>query len=81
MEVTIIFLGEGSEVAMKTKEELNALKNEIEELNNKLKELTEDELKEINGGSFDEDIRKYIDGLINPEYVYKNAINKQKSIL
>ena len=36
---------------MKTKEELNALKNEVEELNKKLTELTEDELKSVTGGS------------------------------
>ena len=36
---------------MKTKEELNALKNEVEALNKKLAELTEDELKQVIGGS------------------------------
>ena len=36
---------------MKTKEELNALKNEVEELNKKLAELTEDELKSVTGGA------------------------------
>ena len=35
---------------MKTKEELNALKEEVETLNNKLKELTDDELKQVTGG-------------------------------
>lgn len=35
---------------MKTKEELNALKNEVEALNKKLSELTDDELKEVAGG-------------------------------
>ena len=35
---------------MKTKEELNALKKETEELKGKLAELTDDELKEITGG-------------------------------
>ena len=35
---------------MKTKEELNALKNEVEALNKKLAELSEDELKMVNGG-------------------------------
>ena len=34
----------------KTKEELNQLKSEFETLNNKLKELTKDELKKITGG-------------------------------
>lgn len=36
---------------MKTKEELNKLKEEIENINRKLKELTPEELKEITGGS------------------------------
>ena len=35
---------------MKTKEELNTLKNELKGLNAKLAELNEDELKEVTGG-------------------------------
>ena len=35
---------------MKTKEELNALKEEVETLNNKLAELSEDEMEEVTGG-------------------------------
>ena len=35
---------------MKTKEELNALKEEVEALNKKLAELTEEELKQVTGG-------------------------------
>lgn len=35
---------------MKTKEELSILKSELEELNKKLADLTEDELKEVCGG-------------------------------
>ena len=35
---------------MKTKEELNALKEEIEALNKKLAELTEEELAQVTGG-------------------------------
>ena len=35
---------------MKTQEELKALKEEFEILNSKLKELTEEELKEVSGG-------------------------------
>ena len=34
----------------KTQEELNTLKTEYETLNNKLKELTEDELEQVIGG-------------------------------
>ena len=36
---------------MKTKEELNALKEEVETLNKKLHELTEEELAQVKGGS------------------------------
>ena len=36
---------------MKTKEELNALKEDAETLNKKLAELTEDELKPVTGGT------------------------------
>ena len=35
---------------MKTKEELNALKEEVEALNKKLAELTEEELEQVSGG-------------------------------
>ena len=35
---------------MKTKQELNALKEEIEILNKKLAELTEEELEQVTGG-------------------------------
>ena len=37
---------------MKTKEELNALKEEVETLNKKLAELTEEELRQVSGGFF-----------------------------
>ena len=40
----------------KTKEELEALKNEFDNLTNKLKELSEDELKEVAGGEMIWDI-------------------------
>ena len=35
---------------MKSKEELNKLKEEVETLNEKCRELTEEELKEVTGG-------------------------------
>ena len=38
---------------MKTKEELTALKEEVETLNKKLAELTEEELEQVAGGSYD----------------------------
>ena len=36
---------------MKTKEELNALKEEVETLNKKLAELNDEELEQVAGGS------------------------------
>ena len=36
---------------MKTNEELNKLKEEVESINAKLSELTEEELKQVTGGS------------------------------
>ena len=36
---------------MKTKEELNALKEEVEALNRKLHELTDEELEQVAGGA------------------------------
>ena len=35
---------------MKTKEELNALKEEVNKVNEKLAELTEEEIAQVNGG-------------------------------
>ena len=35
---------------MKTQEELNALKEEVNNVNEKLKELTPEELEQVNGG-------------------------------
>ena len=35
---------------MKTKEELNKLKEEVEAVNEKLQELTEEELEQVSGG-------------------------------
>ena len=35
---------------MKTQEELNTIKEDIETLNNKLNELTEEELEQVTGG-------------------------------
>ena len=49
---------------MKTKEELDKLKDEFEALNKKLAELTEDELEQVTGGIGDIDI------LIPPSTVF-----------
>ena len=54
---------------MKTKEELNALKEEVEALNKKLHELTDEELEQVSGGEFEPhahtehpDIQRYLSG-------------------
>ena len=39
---------------MKTKEELNAIKEEVETLTKKLQELSEDELQQVAGGYWDD---------------------------
>ena len=43
---------EGKENNMRTKEELNALKEEVETLNKKLHELTDEELAQVSGGDY-----------------------------
>ena len=60
---------------MKTKEELNALKEEIETLNKKLAELTEEELAQVTGGADvpkqEKEIHIYentLDGFTPPQY-------------
>ena len=52
---------------MKTKEELNALKEEVENLNNKLAELSEDEMEEVTGG---------IVSLKQPAFIYNMFMEK-----
>ena len=49
---------------MKSKEELNALKEEVETVNEKLQELTEEELEQVTGGSNSE-----LDFQLGLEYV------------
>ena len=74
---------------MKTKEELNALKEEVEALNKKLAELTKEELEQVTGGSTDEsiddiiqrqsdEIRRALEGLLNPPAAYHHAIDTNK---
>ena len=41
---------------MKSKEELNALKEEVETLSKKLHELTDDELAQVTGGAYIKDL-------------------------
>ena len=47
---------------MKTKEELNALKEEVETVSKKLHELTDEELEQVSGGF--ENLIKLIAGLV-----------------
>lgn len=42
---------------MKTQEELNALKEEVETLNNKLKEMTDEELAQVTGGNIEQELK------------------------
>ena len=74
---------------MKTKEELNALKERVEDLNKKLADLSEAELSQVVGGAMDEsvddivrryndDVRHYLDGLINPPAAYTNPLLNNK---
>ena len=51
-----------------TQEELNALKEEVITLNEKLHELTEEELKQVTGGTGDGKIYRYI--CYNPKCEY-----------
>ena len=51
---------------MKTKEELNALKNEVEVMNKKLAELTEDELQQVSGGKQD-----------THDYIYETTVSAE----
>ena len=54
---------------MKTKEELNALKKEVETVSRKLHELTEEEMEQVTGGR---ELGKEPRGTINPEEDYCN---------
>ena len=52
---------------MKTKEELNALKEEVETVSKKLHELTEEELAQVSGGVLGEPVFE-LPGVGLPEY-------------
>ena len=51
---------------MKTKEELNALKEEVENLNKKLAELSDEELAIVSGGNDDGLTRKPVEHIVKP---------------
>ena len=52
---------------MKTKEELNALKEEVETVSRKLRELTDDEMEQVTGGCY------INNGEGNPTYIPGNT--------
>ena len=78
---------------MKTNEELNALKNEVEVLNQQLSALTEEELEQVMGGNIEQEIKnrakqyfqieeegsdeKYKDFLEKYARYYKNILPKK----
>ena len=47
---------------MKSKEELNTIKKEVEAMNKKLRELTDDELAEVTGGNIGSENNFSIEG-------------------
>ncbi len=61
---------------MKTKEELNALKEEVEALNKKLCELTEEELSQVTGGVGNEDTVSDSGDHSKEIHIYKNTLDE-----
>ena len=66
---------------MKTKEELNTLKEEIETLNGKLAELTEEELEQVVGGSFEDLEQKALSGGQRQRLAIVRAIVKKPCVM
>ena len=71
---------------MKTKEKLNKLKEEVEAVNEKLQELTEEEIAQVNGGGTDplyvvDGVKIMTDGLgnINPDDIESIQVLKDAS--
>lgn len=70
---------------MKTKEELNAIKEEAEPLNKRLAELTEDELAQVIGGGVDwkrfsdEFFDAFVSGKIQPTAANKELVEAIKA--
>ncbi len=70
---------------MKTKEELNALKEEMEIVSKKLAELSEDELAQVNGGGVDwqhfsdKFLDAFVSGKIQPTAANKELVEAIKA--
>ena len=62
---------------MKTKEELNALKEEVENLSKKLAELSEDEMEEVTGGKV---IRREIPVGPGDQRLFKFSVNAVETV-
>ena len=58
---------------MKSKEELNALKEEVETLNKKLHELTDEELAQVNGG-FGDKCNSLLVAIVAGEFLYAQEL-------
>ena len=64
---------------MKSKEELNALKEDVETLNNKLAELNDEELKQVTGGVMPVIFASVIRNLMGSGVEYNSDSNNWKS--
>ena len=58
---------------MKSKEELNALKNEVEAVSKKLNKLTEEELEQVNGG-FGDKCNSLLMAIVSGEFLYAQEL-------
>ena len=59
---------------MKTKEELNALKNEVEHVSKKLSALTEEELEQVSGGVTLANPNEQLEGLAQVGNILESAL-------
>ena len=66
---------------MKTKDELTALKEEVEMLNGKLAELTEEELEQVVGGSLEDLEQKALSGGQRQRLAIARAIVRKPCVL